>query len=196
MRKFAFSTFTICIPLVAAILCAIYSAHAASMRRQATTVFHKSIDNQINTKYSTGVDGLVAAYGQEHAARIVESKAKANTAIAFDGVSRLAKVVRHTKEWTGPDPTGTGYSDGVVLKDFGHPTAAVWDGPMGTRISSVHFVDDNLVVSVYGNLHLGASTRMVPQEHPEDYIVPWPKGSKPKAGSLYTSVVARHRNGG
>jgi len=196
MRRFSLFTLTISIPLVAAVLCAIYSAHTASLRSRASFVFHKSIDNEINSKYDTGVDELVAAFGQKEAAKIVDAKAKASTTIAFDGVSRLAKVVPHTKEWGGLTPSRTGYSDGVVLRDFGHTNGAIWDGPLGTRVSRVRFVDDNLIVSVYGNLQLGASTRIVSEEHPEDYVVPWPKGSKPMPGSWYDFVVARHQNGG
>jgi len=196
MRKFSLFSLTIGMPVVAAILCTLYLARVASMRTQAATVFQKSINNEINTKYDTGIDDLVAAYGSKRAAALVEAKATTTDTIAFDGVSRLAKIVQHTKEWTSLDPSETGYSDGVVLKDFGHTTSAVWDGPIGTRISSVRFADDKLIVSVYGNLQLGSSIRVIPKEQAEDYVVPWPKGIAPTAGSLYDAVVARHQDGG
>ncbi len=195
MRKFSLFSLTIGLPIVVAILCTLYSARTASMRSHAANVFHKSIDNEINTKYSTGIDVLVAAYGPTGAAEIVQAKANTTDTIAFDGVSRLVKSVHKTKEWTGLDPPETGYSDGVVLQDFTHATGAVWDGPMGTRISTIRFADDKLIISLYGNLQLGTSTQMIPKEQAEDYVIPWPKGSAPTPGSLYDAVVARHAHG-
>lgn len=191
MRKYSLFTFTILLPLVVAVICAIYATRAATMRRQAEIHFHKLIDEQVYLKYSTGIDELVAAHGPENAARIVDAKAKQSSVIAFDGATRLAKIVRQTKEWKGPDPAKTGYSDGLLLKGFGHAPSAVWDGPMGTRISSVRFDDDNLIVSIYGHLQLDSSTRTIPQESPEEYILPWPKGSQPSSGSIYNDVMQR-----
>lgn len=194
--KFSLFTLTFYLPLIVASICAIHSAYVGSVRHQATTFFHESVDNPRDHKYATGIENLVAAHGQEYAAKIVDLKAKTSQAIAFDGVSRFAKVVRQTKTWANKDAKEIGYSDGVILKDLGYPTGAIWDGPMGTRISGIRFVDDNLVVSIYGELRLGSSTRMIPQETPEDYFVPWAQGAKPMAGSWYDSVVARHQDGG
>ena len=196
MRRMPFLLSTICGASLAALFWAAYSGYANSSRRHAADVFDRSIDNEINSKYSTGVDELVAAYGPAGAARHIEAKAKTADTIAFDGTSRLVKIVEHTKEWTGPDPARTGHSDGIVLKAFGHDASAVWDGPMGTRISSVRFLNGELVVSVYGHLRLGTLVRVIPPEEPEDYIVPWAEGSAPTAGSLYDSVVARHQGDG
>ncbi len=196
MRKFSLFSLTIGLPVVVAILCTLYTAHVASMRSHAANIFHKSIDNEINTKYSTGIEDLVAAYGPTLAAEIVQAKANTTDTIAFDGVSRLVKIVHKTKEWTGFDLPETEYSDGVVLKDFAHATTAVWDGPMGTRISAVRFADGKLIISLYGNLHLGTSTQNIPKEKAEAYVIPWSRGTAPTPGSVYDAVVARHAGGG
>ena len=196
MRKAPFFFSTICVTSLAVLSWAAYSTLASASRRHGADVFNKSIDNEVNSRFSTGVDELVAAYGPTDAAQLIEAKVRTTETIAFDGTSRLVKIVKHTKQWTGPDKSSKGYSDGIVLKSFRHDASAVWDGPMGTRISGVRFVDGELVVSIHGNLHIGTSIRAIPQGSPEDYIVPWPIEAKPSPGSLYDSVVTRHHRDG
>ena len=196
MRRTPLIVSSICAALVVAWCLAAYSAHATSSRRRAVAVFHKSIDNEINSKYSTGVDVLLAAYGPADAARLIEAKSKTTDTIAFDGTSRFVKAVERTKEWTGPGQSRRGYSDGIVLKSFEHESSAVWDGPMGTRISGVRFVDGELVVSIHGNLDVGTSQHSISEDSPETYVIPWHKDSKPVPGTLYDSIIARHHKDG
>ena len=139
---------------------------------------------------------MVAAFGRQEAAGIIESKTSANNLVAFDGKSRIAKVVRHAMEYSVQHPSGSGSSDGFILDEFGYDKGGIWHGPSGTRVASVRFEYEKLTVSIFGILHLGASTRIVPPDQPEDYVVPWPKDRTPPAGSLYGMILDRHQTGG
>jgi len=187
MPKFSLFRFVVCLPLVACVLFAAYSARVKSQRQQAMIAFHHRVDNM---KYGTGVDGLVAAFGEKRAAEIVDAKASASDDIAFDGVSRLAKIVKHATEYR--TESGIDYSDGFVLINFTQSTSAIWHGPKGMRIAGIRFVGNKLQISIYGKMQLGSSCRAIPQDLPEEYAILWSANTPPSAGSLYNLVLERH----
>jgi hypothetical protein len=103
--------------------------------------------------------------------------------LAFDGRDRLGQI--HKQGFK--NEAGTAYSDCVHLARLGANGGALWHGPFGTRITSVHLDDAGVLVGIHGRLDMtaqGAGAPSIPEGEPLEVRIPWRSGDEPTSGVL------------
>ena len=113
------------------------------------------------------------------------SRAAASEWIAFDRDSRVAQILPNMLTY------GDRSLDGLSLHTIGDDTGSMtFQLPIGTRIQSVSFEDDALVVTIFGDLELRGKTISIPEQNPEVYKVNWQRGTAPSLNTLNTLTAS------
>jgi len=185
MTRFSLFRFVIWLPLIAGIVFAIYSFRINSN----LTNFDYEVDNN---QLMVSLDGLLDTFGEEQTRKIVELKASDNKSLIYDGESRLAQIVksRHVHDHDNSDLCALSF---VGIRGAGWRGPAIWSGPNGMRIDSVSFDDNELLVTIHGDLGWGPHAFFIPESEPETYSIPWAANGKgkPNRGNFSTLILAR-----
>lgn len=184
MKRISLRQLVVVTPLLAAIGIAWWFAGVRNERLSAIEVFDRCVER--NEALDLG--WTIEEIGKEGTIRRIKEAAERNTNIVFDGGVRFAQRLPQNHD------NGRGAADGYSL--FGMDSSvrtSVWNGPAGTRISSIMFRDDQLIISIYGDLQMGAFSCSIPKTAPEEYAVPWPAyAPDPPDHDLKAMILARH----
>lgn len=186
MRTMSLFRITIVLPLLFAIGFALFAEFQQSERNRAVSSFHHCIDQGV----AASIARLEKALGTASSKRVVAAKTLSSDTLVFDGDARCAQVLVNYRE------SVPGSADGYMLYTFGRDRrCVVCAGPPGTRIKSLKFNDDELLVELYGDLRLGSYGFIIPKSQCETFAVPWPKDAPvPNSPDLCEPIENRHRN--
>lgn len=183
MKKLSLRSFAIVVPLCVAVMCAIWSAHLRSKQTTAPEAFHRAVDSERLLPVLEAEKRLA-----EREVKRMLAQAAASDLIVFDGESRVAQIQPNMLDYGGRS------LDGLSLHTIGDDTGSMtFQLPIGTRIKSISFEDDALIVTVFGDLEIGGKVLSIPEENPEVHKVSWARLAAPPNNTLTTSIATRSR---
>ncbi len=186
MKRISLKQLVILAPLLIALPVGWYFAGVHRARRDAIAVFDRCVEQNEPLILGSAVEHI----GKEDTILRIENASKQNSNIVFDGDLRFAQIL------PGNHDNGRGPADGYSLTGLGGSIgSSIWNAPAGTRISSMVFRDDFLIISIYGDLIIGSFNCAISETEPEEYAIRWPSDSPdPPDHDLEVLILKRHPN--
>ncbi len=114
--------------------------------------------------------------------------AAASPLIEFDGKLRFAQIQKNGLEYPN------GMLDLLILYTIGdHLEIAFKQPPVGTRIESIAFDNDQLKVVLHGSLVIKDRMIHIPSDRAETYDIPWTANQTPAVMDLTSMIRHRHK---
>jgi hypothetical protein len=186
MKRFTMRQSLIFIPLVAAVVLAWHVANARQTRLRVSADFDRSVERN----EPMFLELTAQVLGKDEAKHRIIKASKSNANFVYDGGVRFAQLLPHWHD------NGRGDADGYNLCVLGSSRGPIiWSGPTGTRIASMAFDGDELIITLFGDLKIGLFEITIPEDTPDVYALPWPANSPlPPAHDLHALIQRRHAN--
>ena len=186
MKRFSMRQTVIYMPFVAAIVFAWYSVNARQTRLRVSTDFDRSVERND----ALFLEMTAQVLGKDETKRRIMNASKTNANIVYDGGVRFAQLLPNCHD------NGHGSTDGYNLSGLGSSLGPIIrSGPTGTRITSMAFDGDELIITLFGDLKVGSFEITIPEDTPDVYAVPWPANSPfPPSHDIHALIRRRHAN--